>query len=166
MTWEAIVIIGLVLAMMLGPVLLLKPNKRQDQLAKMRSEALSLGMKVSMGKLQEPVAVYTMSWPASPNTYYGDAEWLLQRKNYQHPIHLNGVWDWHDSQAKDAVVKKLVDSLDSLPDSVQAITATRNGLGLYWQEKGGQPQLQNLAEWLDRMRTSLWPEVERSRQGS
>lgn len=92
----AVVIVVLVIAMAVGPVMLMQPSGRQRRLAKLRTAALGEGIRVSVSAWPSkagdcPIGAMRYGLP------YGSDEReatkvLLVRKNYQHELHLAGVW--------------------------------------------------------------------------
>ncbi len=160
MTWILWLVMGLVLCMLLGPILFLKPSPRQLQLAQLRARAPKLGLKVHMAQLAgEERAVYQLPWPAGKERYAGP-EWCLERKAYKHEIHIGQYWYWVESSVPEsAVIRVLTAQVPNLPDSINGVAADRNGLSCYWNERGGLAVQDLMAQWLVQTQASLWPVV-------
>ncbi|GAA6152646.1 hypothetical protein [Pseudoteredinibacter isoporae] len=139
-----IVFVILAVAMVLGPVMLMKPSGRQRQLARLRQQALEAGVQSRISSVPKDIASYT----AAPTIAVYQKRWqgmrftemetsLLYRTRFSHDIHFHGVWDWQEGAAipgrPDEALKAL---LDRLPDSVLAVEISTLGVGLFWLEKG------------------------------
>lgn len=139
-----IVFVILAVAMVLGPVMLMKPSGRQRQLASLRQQALELGLQSRISSVPSEIASYT----AAPTIAVYQKRWqgkrfnqaatlLLYRTTFSHEIHFHGVWDWQgDEQLPLQANQSLKNCLDTLPDSVLAIEISTLGVGLFWLEKG------------------------------
>ncbi len=164
MTWTVVLIIVLVFAMMLGPLLLLKPNRHQQQLAALRLEAAQRGLRVELQKiLGRTVAAYELRWPRDERQKFGGEEWALEKQTYTHEIHMAGVWQWRGQHRAPAnLVPLLEESLQALPSTVVAIEATRLGLRAYWTEAGGRAEYARVLAWLERYAQIMSPYMHRS----
>jgi hypothetical protein len=153
MSWIGIVIVILVLGMMVGPMMLLKPSTRDKSTANLRAKAMSLKLKVHLQKWQtEMLAAYELPWQMPNST----SDWALDRKNYHHEIHLAQVWQWRNQPpASVNLVKYLDQALNDLPMSAVALEASVTGLKILWRESGGEPELMKIYEWLMRAREQL-----------
>lgn len=166
MSWPVIGIVLLVVAMMLGPVMLMQPTKRQQGLVRIRRQALKHGLRVYLGRLAgETIAVYQKTWPKVEGYRYGGQNWCLVRQKYEHDIHFAKEWSWQgEAPANLLVLEYLQSVVTDLPQSVYAIEAHHEGLGCYWAEVGREPALQRIAEWLDTAVATLWPQVRKVRE--
>lgn len=168
MSWTAIGMIALAMAMMLGPILIMRPSRWQKRLASMRQEANTQGFQVQMSHFDgESVAVYERPWPRG--TVQEDrqrgrlSEWMLMRRNYNHELHLAGVWQWQDGQRPpEAVQSWLAEALTELPESVVAVRATKLGFGCYWQESGGMDVFHAILRWIRSGADAIWASVNRT----
>ncbi len=161
MSWYIIFAIVLVFCAAIGPVLMLKPTKGQQAVAKLRQQALGLGLKVSIASLgKDQTPVYRLEWPQTGKTRYGDSVWRLEKLSYQHAIHLADYWYWSDSERpSQAVIDVIERALPQLPERVIAISADGRGLGCFWSEQGGESVLQAIAAWLQQTGGLIWPLV-------
>ena len=151
-----LLIIAATVALVVGPIMLMRPTAGQQKLARLRSRALELDLRVHMMPLPESVegrrqcAAYCLPW----STDDGDAApWLLVRGQYDHDIHFSGHWQWSDDQtAPQRWHGLLMPRLAELPESVVAVGNGPQGLCVYWRERGPERQLERLAEWLKLLR--------------
>ncbi len=139
-----IVFVILAIAMVLGPVMLMKPSGRQRQLASLRQQALERGLQSRISSVPSEISSYT----AAPTIAVYQKRWqgarfnqasalLLHRTAFSHEIHFHGVWDWQgDERISLFPNEALKNGLDTLPDSVLAIEISTLGVGLFWLEKG------------------------------
>lgn len=153
MSLVAIGIILLAAALMLGPVLMLRPSPRTQQVAQLRSRAAALGLGVQLTSLPNHpdthLVAYCRPWPS----YIKNAQkrpWKLIKHNYSHDIHCADHWDWQgEDRPSPAHIQHIKDLLPQLPESILALEATPAGVACYWTEVGGMKTLQHLAHWLD-----------------
>ena len=163
MNWFAILITVLVLAMMIGPVMLLQPNKRQKRLAQLRTRAAQLGLHVKMAKFEnESIAVYEKPWNLSEKQKSKIVEWRLQKMSYEHDIHVAKYWQLTSERPLPESIKdSLQDWLERLPEGVQGIEVTRLGARCYWNEMGGLQTLESLQVWLTEFANFMVPYISR-----
>ncbi|WP_444886419.1 hypothetical protein [Microbulbifer sp. JMSA008] len=149
--WLPVIIIGFAIALVLGPVMWLKPNQRDSRLADLRGRAARAGITVQIQALPEALgegtaAVYYYRWKDRKRLQIG---WKLQRQRITHEMNFAGSWDWGNSvRAPQAAWQQLHQLLDSLPADCCAIIATDVGLGVQWQENGGVKAFSQLSESL------------------
>ncbi|AWF81842.1 hypothetical protein BTJ40_13965 [Microbulbifer sp. A4B17] len=150
--WLPVIIIGFAIALVLGPVMWLKPNARDSRLADLRSRAAQAGITVQIQALPAALgdgtaAVYYQRWQNRKDLRVG---WVLDKQRIDHELNFSGVWDWADGQpAPQEAWKYLRQMLETLPRDACAITATPVGLGIQWPESGGNQAFQKLMKSLD-----------------
>lgn len=159
MSWPVVLIMILVFAMLVGPIMMLKPSRRQHQLAALRQEAAHLGLNVELQKLGgRTLAMYEVPWPREGDQKFNGESWALDKGTYEHEIHFDHRWQWRGSRtAPDALHDHLRQALHSLPAGVEAVEATSGGLGCAWTESGGSRELGAIAEWLRLHARLFWP---------
>lgn len=165
--WVIVVIIAVV-AMILGPVMMLQPNSAQRGQEQLRRKARELGMRVRIMSLpkrntdiETPEAMpvyYLVDESASDEQKARDVrthtEWLLMRASYAHAAHFLDNWQWHGvGRASMDEAKILEEVLVHLPNSVHAVEATPQGYGFYWSEAGGEARLTALLPLLQKLRS-------------
>lgn len=151
MNWIAILIICVAMAAVIGPVLIMKPSKRQKNLANLRAKAATLGLRVQMAKFKDgTIAVYEKPWPLTEKVKKRIQPWRVDKMPYVHDIHIAEYWNLTGEAELNADLKlKLPALFAKLPEGVLAVEVTRLGARCYWNERGGEQALQVLADWLE-----------------
>lgn len=149
-SWLPLIFIVFAIAMAVGPVLMLKPSRYQQNIASLRSKALKVGLQVHSLPLKSSgdklVPAYCLPWKKSSDDR---KPWLLERRRFKHEVHFSGEWDWVESlQADDVWSAALKGVLDQLPESVLAVGNGPQGLCCFWSERGGEVTLDQLVEIL------------------
>jgi len=146
--WLPVIIIGFAIALVLGPVMWLKPSQRDSRLADLRSRAARGGITVQIQALppalgEGTAAVYYNRWGDRKRLKIG---WTLQRQRVEHELNFAGSWDWSKGRAAPkSAWKYLRKLLDAVPSGCCAIIATDIGLGLQWSENGGDKAFEQLS---------------------
>ncbi len=161
MSWLPVLLVLLALCMVAGPILMLKPTRRQRNLAHLRARASALGLRVHLGHIEgEELGVYQLPWPSTRNFTYSGRDWCLERKGYAHEIHINDFWYWQNGvEPTAAVVEYMRLQLAALPEGVKGIAGNSQGLGCFWDERGGESAQDRIQQWLGSAREQLWPSV-------
>lgn len=162
--WITIIAIGLALAMMIGPIMIMQPSQRQRRLARLRELALECGLKVRtlnmpQGSVRAGEAVSLYCLPLS-NEKPQKETWLLLRQAFSHGAHFKDDWDWADDrEAPPAWHAALQQALAELPASVVAVEAGGFSLGVAWLESTGDKRPEDavaeIAQWLRQLAASL-----------
>jgi hypothetical protein len=136
--WTVLIII-VTLSMVVGPVAMLRPSKRDGRLADLRQMAAQKGIRVRLASLmlssgEKPLAIYSLSLPQSdiPHT-----QWLLVQQSFEHELHFWSKWDWNDKTAiaplhLHSLLKQQIQQLDA---SILGIEVAPHSVGVYWLEK-------------------------------
>lgn len=149
-----LLLVGIV-AMVVGPIMMLQPNSGQRRQETLRSRATQLGLRVKIVSL--PKQATDRDLPAAiplyclPHDMQGAdlLPWLLLRSAYAHEANFFEQWLWHGKpNASVAEQQWLRQHLASLPRSVAAIGSGPEGICVYWAEAGGEPVLEGLAKLL------------------
>lgn len=156
-----IVILIIAVALIMGPIMMMRPNPAQKNKENMRSLARTKGVHYSMRNLPRqpdeqtpPPAVPVYFFP--PTKTQNTTGWMLVRTHYQHEINFLGWWAWQGEQrATDAEIEVLKAQLPALPESVRAVSAGGEGVYVYWQEKGGDAALQQVLRLLESLKHSV-----------
>jgi hypothetical protein len=156
-----IIIIIVAVGLVLGPIMMMRPNPAQKKRESMRLLARAEGVHYSMRNLPQqaderekpaPIAVYFLA-PTEANS--ATDNWMALRTRYEHDIHFLGWWAWRDgkrpSVAEEAILR---DYLRGLPESVKAVSAGTEGISVYWEEKGGEPVLRQILDLLKSLRAA------------
>lgn len=164
--WFFIIVI-VALAMVIGPITMLRPSPAQKRKEELRMHAASKGLRFSMRRL--PALKTDMDQSAAPvPAYYlppqaksaTTTEWVLMRTSYAHEGNFYQEWDWQGGQRPDSAVSDLLkEYLPKLPLSVSAVTHENLGTCVFWSEKEGVETLDLLIEILKNLdqATNLQP---------
>ena len=154
-SWVPIVVIILAVALVIGPVMWLKPSSRDRKLAELRQKAAAAGLKVQMQSLPEALgqgtaATYFCQWRNPRRLSTG---WVLELQRVSHEMHFNGQWDWRKGRAApEAAQSALKELLAMLPTDATAVFANDSGLGVQWRERSGDNGFTRVQEALDAQR--------------
>lgn len=154
-SWLPIVVIFFAVALVVGPVMWLKPSSRDKKLADLRQRAASSGLKVQLQPLPESqgtgsAAVYFSQWRNPRRLQSG---WALELQRMSHELNFDGVWDWRKKrEAPDAAKPSLRELIALLPKDATAIFANDAGLGVQWHERSGGPGLDAIIHALGTLR--------------
>lgn len=153
------VVIALVIAIVLGPLLMLKPSSGMQKIAALRVKAMQMGLIVQAhrhpGITQEGQWMfYLMPWPSFTTTAKV-VTWVLLQKNFSHEVHLKGQWDFQTPAPNEEIGQILKTHLESLPEHIIGVESTTAGLGIYWNEYGGEKKLALIYGWLDDLVSNL-----------
>lgn len=140
--WQVVIIV-VVVAMMVGPIFMMKPSGKGAREARQRDKARELGLSVCLNKLPSEIgvqhantyAVYSLDWLSKKLKNNNVPRWVLEQKKYAHDIHFKGRWDWFDGRkAPEKYYAHLHDFLNDVPLGVVALASTQAGLSVYWDE--------------------------------
>ncbi len=153
-----VIVAIVVVALVVGPVMMMRPNPAQKHKENMRSLARARGVHFSIRNIpqqadeqEKPAAVPVYFFP--PEKSQLSPSWMLVRTNYEHEINLLGWWAWRgDARATAAELAVLKAELKVLPESVRAVSSGNGGICVYWEEKGGEPVLQQILGLLESLR--------------
>ncbi|SDK23273.1 hypothetical protein [Microbulbifer yueqingensis] len=157
-SWLPLLIILLAVALVIGPVMWLKPSGRDRRLASLRQRAAAAGMIVQMSALPESrgegtAAVYIARWEDPRRLLTG---WVLELQRMAHDMHFSGRWDWrNDRSAPEKAWQLLREMLAALPDDALGIHATQAGLGVQWREQTGDRGMDMLVTALEEFRPAI-----------
>ena len=154
--WVLVLLLGVV-AMVVGPVMLLQPSPQDRRQAELRARARRLGLIVRLETLPvqatdadapERLPVYRL--PAQLQRGNGQSQpWQLLRAAYRHDMHFLGDWRWQgQGRPGQGVLEALEAFLPELPRSVLAVGGDSRGCYLAWTEEGGVTLLERLTELL------------------
>lgn len=156
--WLPLIIILFALALVVGPVMWLKPSARDRRLADLRGRAAKSGITVQMQALpaalgQGTAAVYYSRWQDKRRLQLG---WRLELQRVEHEMHFAGRWDWRNGRAAPKPAwEPLRKMLDQLPGDACAVVASEGGLGIQWRESGGDAAYRALETALAEFRPTI-----------
>ena len=138
-----LIVIALVVAMVVGPVAMLRPSPAQKRRERLRMKARELGLFVHFRKapklLGEPdrftqIAAYGLLCKSNMS-------WQLVRTAYAHELHINEWWQFCGVEAPQNSIEVLQRALPLLPEGVIGVSCQPNELAIYWREKGDEKDL-------------------------
>ena len=140
------------LAVAVSPLMWMKSSPRQQRVMSFRKKARSLTINVNL--CRHPDALD--SEKRLDAIYYGLAwqkdilneSWILHRRNKRGwESHYHG-WRWISDEADLAWYELLSATVESLPSGVTAIVASKEGIGVIWDERGDDDLFENLHQSL------------------
>ncbi len=149
------VIIILAVAMVVGPVLMMRPTPAQKNQERLRAAAFAKGIRVAVRNLPQQASEIEKSASVPvyffvPHNHKLNDDWFLLRTSYSHDIHFLHWWEWRgDMRASDPELAVLKQYLPALPESVRALSVGGQGVCIYWQERGGEKVLHQIIELLE-----------------
>lgn len=157
--WILVVLAGVV-AMVLGPVMMLQPSTHERRQAALRRLATERGLTVSMKSL--PRQVTDLEEPGRMPVYHLPAAkgggptvpWMLVSAAYRHEAHFLGTWAWQGGGRAGAREQQLLaEHLPGLPRSAKAVTGDPGGWSVYWSEAGGEEALEPILAMLNALKS-------------
>lgn len=153
--WFFIIVI-VALAMVIGPITMLRPSPAQKRREELRMHAASQGLRFSMRRLPALKTDMDKTAAAVPAYYLPPraklattTDWILMRTSYAHEGNFYQEWNWQcDQRPGSAVTALLKEYLPKLPLSVSAVTHENLGTCVFWTEKEGVETLDLLIEML------------------
>lgn len=151
--WIAVLLCLGAIALFLGPLMLMQPTASQRREAKLRKQALDLGLRVHLQQIPKEIAAdsrsktiasYCLPWE---NKKDANNVWILVKTKYSHGLHFHGPWNW-EKEAEGGNLIALQQSLETIPERVVAIASGPQGLCCYWNEQGGDAVLEEINTWL------------------
>jgi len=153
-------IAALVLMLVAGPVLWLKPSKGEARRTQLRLLARGLGLQVRLCNLPQVRRARVRREDARQGIVYllpvpepgklKPIEYCLTRENGSSP------WEADESDALPADLQLVVDRIASaVPADVVAIGLNPQGPALYWRERGDEATVRSLAQWLQALRNAM-----------
>jgi len=153
MSFWPILLIGLAIAMAVGPIMLMQPSNRDKRLADLRQKAALAGLSIRMsdygqGDQKTTVAVYSCHANLPKNI----PSWSLLRRPYKHEIHFHGVWEWQsDKRVSDKSTSELRSFLDNLNDDIVGVAVSEKTVSVWWQEKPSKITIEDIKVLLDQL---------------
>ncbi|BFM20439.1 hypothetical protein [Gilvimarinus japonicus] len=152
MNMYAIIIIVLVVAMVVGPVAMIQPNRGQRRREQLRGYAQRKGLSVRIlpppqlpTDAQAPGAMPVYSLVSdTPQT----TRWTLMRARYAHEGHLASWWLFVGQKPPEPLQRHIEGVLEMLPKGVIGLRATGRQLDIFWGETGGEQEVDQLLKCL------------------
>lgn len=150
-----VVILIIAIAVVLGPISMLRPSPAQKRKEALRLNASHQGVRFSMRRvpalktdLDQPPVVPVYFLPPS-SSIQAAPDWMLVRTHYEHEGNFYKEWDWQNEVRPGREISELLLSyLPELPSSIPAIIQGRSGTCIFWSEQEGHEVLQLIIELL------------------
>jgi hypothetical protein len=153
MTW-LLIVFGT--ALVLSPLMWLKQSPHQKRITHLRRQASLASLQVSLHRRPDArederrleAVCYRFPWQDTDCRQ----DWVLQRvSNRGWPSEFQG-WCWMKQDAGAQWHDVLAHTLANLPQGVGAIVASAQGIGVIWDERGDQSELNQICDCLHRLR--------------
>ena len=143
-----LLVIGLALLFVLGPVLAMRPSPRQAQLARLRARAVAAGLRVRVeaGRNGERVVDYVLPWRLDDLHRARGLRLVLRRGD-------DGCWE--DAQLQAAPAGTLRDACAAVPAGVSGLRSVEEGLAAQWNEKGRDDDVDRIRDALLGLREAV-----------
>ena len=152
--WPLWLIIGAI-ALMIGPLMMLQPNKRQQELTALRQMAAQRGIRIHLNKANgkhQSVAVYSLPWTTAVKTDY----FCLIKQQFTHDLHFSGYWHWEgNGRPPSHWLVPLKNILELLSPDIVGMEVSEDSLGVFWLEKNRQTPLTNIENLLKQSQSIL-----------
>ncbi len=152
------VLLIVAVALVLGPISMLRPNPAQKRKEQLRLQASAQGIRFGMRRLparktdmEQPPVLPVYFLPPSPQMQLAE-DWVLMRTDYEHESNFYHEWDWQGVvRPTDTVSNALKTLLPELPLSIPAIVQGKSGTCIFWRETEGEEVLMMLIQHLRRL---------------
>ena len=154
MSFGLIIMLIVAASLVVGPIMMMRPNPVQKKKENMRMLARQQGVHYSIRNLPQqadelekpqPIPVYFLP----PTETASPSNWMLLRTRYEHDIHFLGWWAWrNEARPTNAEQTVLREYLPILPESIRALSAGAEGITVYWEEQGGELVLRQILQLL------------------
>ena len=163
--WMMWGLIALTVAMVVGPIMMIRPSRGMNVLAGIRTYAGQQGLVVRMQTSHDPlvkgqVAMYSLPLNTELREKFRYQKWGLEQKRQSHAANFLDRWDWQtEAKADEAYWPSLAQQLTSIPEGVCSVEINASGLGCVWDERlrgrTDQAAVDELKIWLLSFQESL-----------
>lgn len=164
--WIPIIVLAFTIALIVGPVMWLRPPAYERQAAARRTRAAQLGLQVRLVSLADydnvikadasHIPFYQLAWNRSIDeekqiTKNDDVNhWTLLRSTMDHEIHFHGVWKWHKTRVPQHLpLTHLHQFISELPEDIAALECTPYGIAVGWWERGNLSRVATIKTLLE-----------------
>lgn len=144
-TFVVFILIAFVLALILGPIMMLQPSSAQRALADLRAKAASRGFRLKVDSQNSSLMRYYLTW-ADDIEFEGRCS--LVRQSYVHELHFHEDWVLEDnnlafSENQQQALKQVLEKSNKL----SGVGANYAGVYVSWDERReGRPANECLDE--------------------
>lgn len=141
--WVTWIFAAFALAMVVGPVMMLRPSSGTSKLASIRAYANARGIAIRLPSPKKGrerhngprAAYYTLPLGDKARKLGTIAPWGIEKKQHEHEIHFQGLWDWaNKDRPHDMLQRKLRESLSTMPEGIIAVQFNALGVSVLWDE--------------------------------
>ena len=171
MTW---LLIAFILALIIGPILILLPSPRQKERMAFRAHARTRGISVELCTIEDP--------HPNPDNYLSATgkplepvikciayrivrkrplhwrrilpiEWQLIQTQDARSVDLPAGWKWNEpvDELPEALRRALAKELQRLPDDVITVAESNYIVSVNWREKGGSDALEGVCSFIEKL---------------
>lgn len=172
------VIIIVVISMMIGPILWLRPTPRERHQAKLRAKAISLGLSVSCPGVQrfkwaknnklidaKRLVRYTLSLKDRQFSAEDYRNSLCKGTYFRWIYRGEEEWQWHEVEANKldniASLTALFEEIKASDIAAVAIDLSFNSCSLYWHEAGNEASVDKIKCYLNSLSQLIITEMKR-----
>ena len=145
------VILLIAIALVVGPISMLRPKPAQRRKEALRLHAAKQGVRFGLRKpprqktdMEEPGPVPVYYLAPTPQLQMKPS-WILIRTSYAHDGNFYGVWDWYGEQRPGDNIQEILNSyVPELPESVTLISQSEAGTCIFWTEREDTDVLDHL----------------------
>lgn len=144
------------LAVAVSPLMWMKSSPRQQQVMANRKKARSLTINVNICKQADAsdsedrldAIFYWLDWQQDNL----NESWVLHRRSNRGWESCFDGWRWINQEADKAWLEVIGSIIDDLPSGVSAIVTNKQGIGVVWDERGDGVAVNNLHQYLIKLR--------------
>ena len=143
-----LLVIGLAMLFVLGPVLAMRPSPRQAQLARLRARAVAAGLRVRVdgARGRDGVVDYVLPWRLDDLQQVRGRRLVLRRDD-------DGSWE--DAECQAAPTGSLRGVCEAVPAGVSGLRSVDEGLAAQWNEKGRDDDVDRIRDALLGLREAV-----------
>ncbi|MFT7560897.1 MAG: hypothetical protein ACI93R_002820 [Flavobacteriales bacterium] len=154
----------LIIVMIVGPIMMIRPSPRQKRIAKMRAKANALGLMVRLEHAKSKKAVqvfasYIRPWESLGFRGSKQVYWGLANEGYEHESHFDGAWVIDNDKLSDAESNQLRKDFRACPFNVYGMRSDNVGLTAIVDEQciaGSESDyVTKIDEWLTNMAKNM-----------
>lgn len=143
-----LLVVGLAVLFVLGPVLAMRPSPRTAQLARLRARAVAAGLRVRVdgARNRDGVVDYVLPWRLDDLQEVRGTRLQLRRVDDA---------SWEDSATGEAPEVSLREVCAAVPAGVSGLRSLDEGLAAEWNEKGRDEDVERIRDALRGLRAAL-----------
>ncbi|WP_075185243.1 hypothetical protein [Teredinibacter haidensis] len=137
--WATIIAFCLVVVMVVGPIMMIQPSRRQRRVARLRELAATRQLRVKLSSNPvsgEPRQLCVYSHAVETTSHKDKLRpWMLARQSFEHELNFVADWDWVGrNRVAEGKQRELCEWVQMLPAPIRAVEVTEHSVSLYWTE--------------------------------